>query len=132
MKYDLREQLVGLERRNGAAKEAAQGFADALAAGQLDPKGPDFNQGQGTSTEAAAEYAPPASLSSVLACQNGVQLETRQAPCMCRTDWQHYMFAAITIWMSHFVKKSADSLYVGMAIVSCCHAHCRQCLTSHR
>ena len=70
-KYDLREQLVGLERRNAAAKEAAQGFADALAAGQLDPKGPDFNQGQGTSTESAAEYASPASSPVILACCNG-------------------------------------------------------------
>lgn len=70
-KYDLREQLVGLERRNAAAKEAAQGFVDALTAGQLDPKGPDFNQGQGTSTEAAAEYAPPASSAFILTCHNG-------------------------------------------------------------
>ena len=52
-KYDLREQLVGLSRRNAAAKEAAQGFADAMSAGQLDPKGPDFNQGQGASAEPA-------------------------------------------------------------------------------
>ena len=52
-KYDLREQLQGLARRNAAAKEAAQGFADALAAGQLDPKGPEFNQGQGLPAEAA-------------------------------------------------------------------------------
>ncbi len=54
-KYDLREQLQGLTRRNAAAKEAAQGFADALAAGQLDPKGPDFNQGQGLPAEAAVK-----------------------------------------------------------------------------
>ena len=52
-KYDLREQNQGLARRNAAAKEAAQGFADALAAGQLDPKGTDFNQGQGIPAEAA-------------------------------------------------------------------------------
>ena len=52
-KYDLREQLVGLSRRNAAAKEAAQGFADAMSAGQLDPKGPDFNQSQGPSAEPA-------------------------------------------------------------------------------
>ncbi len=52
-KYDLREQLLGLERRNAAAKEAAQGFADALSAGQLDPSGPDFNQGQGAAEEPA-------------------------------------------------------------------------------
>ena len=75
-KYDLREQLVGLERRNAAAKEAAQGFADALAAGQLDPKGPEFNQGQGTSTEAAAEYVSPASSLSVLACHMGATEKT--------------------------------------------------------
>ena len=71
-KYDLREQLVGLERRNAAAKEAAQGFADALAAGQLDPKGPEFHQGQGTSTEAAAEYALSLSSPIVLTCRLGV------------------------------------------------------------
>lgn len=52
-KYDLREQLLGLEQRNAAAKEAAQGFADALSAGQLDPSGPDFNQGQGAAAEPA-------------------------------------------------------------------------------
>ena len=53
-KYDLREQLVGLSQRNAAAKEAAQGFADAMSAGQLDPKGADFNQGQGPPAEPAA------------------------------------------------------------------------------
>lgn len=46
---------MGLTRRNAAAKEAAQGFADALSGGQLDPNGPDFNQGRGPLVGAAAQ-----------------------------------------------------------------------------